>query len=431
MLLPSSNRPLSRAAFLAALESALQAKPGSVPDSALFLLRIDRFGGLSSALGYKKTDQVIAAAGQLFADALRAADLIANYDLGTFAIWMPQASQRVEVLQLANRLGRATNIEVQGHKVPLTFSVACVLYPAHGETVEQLLRRAHAALSLAKQSGGNQVTLAQNQELEPLAKANDWAMQNTLSKAIETSALTLSYQPVVDLKTQQWVAVEALLRPKIRELAGVSTDLIMDIAETLPILGELTRWGLQEACTAAAQWHEKTGRWLPVAVNLPPQALASSSLVYWVSLALAQSSLPGHYLTLELTERSLVNSDGLTQLRLGQLRALDCILAIDDFGVGQAALAQLVNLPIGKVKFDRSLIANLGRDPKVAVMMKHLLAMTTELGLEAVAEGVETSEQASLLQSLGCQYAQGYFFSVPLTSAQIGQGLIENHLVIG
>jgi diguanylate cyclase (GGDEF)-like protein len=428
--LPLNSLPLSRAAFLAALEENLQPKPGQFIGSALFLLRIDRFGGLSRALGYKKADQVLEQVSQRLSQSLRSADVLGQYDLGTVAVWMPSAQQRVEVLQLAYRLGAALEIDINGHPVPLTFSVACALFPDHGDSVEGLLRSAHDALTQAKLAGGNQVMLGSLVQVEVADKANDWSLQNTLAKAIQTSSLSLHYQPVVDLKTRQWVAVEALLRPRVKELVGVSTDSIMGVAETLPILGELTRWGLVEACTAAARWHLQTGRWLPVSVNLPGQVLASSSLVYWVSQALEKSGLPGTHLTLELTERSLVDSDGLTGLRLSELRALGCVLAIDDFGVGQASLAQLIRLPITRVKFDRSLIAGLGADQKAEIMLKHLLTMVVELGLQAVAEGIETPEQAAILLRLGCQAGQGYYFSVPLSAQAVTESLMKTEVPV-
>ncbi len=428
--MPLSSPSLTRAAFLAALEDKLQPKPGQLIGSALFLLQIDRFGGLSRALGYKKADQVLDQVNTLLSQTLRSADVLGQYNLGTFAVWMPSAQQRVEVLQLAYRLGRAIEIDINGHPVPITFSVACALFPDHGQSVEALLRSAHDALAQAKLAGGNQVMLGSLVQDEGLGKANDWSLQNTLARAIQTSSLSLHYQPVVDLQTQQWVAVEALLRPRVKELAGISTDSIMGIAETLPILGELTRWGLVETCTEAARWHLQTGRWLPVSVNLPGQVLASSSLVYWVTQALKESGLPGTHLTLELTERSLVDADGLTGLRLSELRALGCILAIDDFGVGQASLAQLIRLPITKVKFDRSLIAGLGTDQKAEIMLKHLLTMVAELGLQAVAEGIETPEQAAILLRLGCQAGQGYFFSVPLSAQAVSDALMKTEVPV-
>jgi diguanylate cyclase (GGDEF)-like protein len=422
--LPSSKPLLTRATFLAALEQMLQTKPNPSTGSALLLLRVDRFGGLSAALGYKKVDTVLEKLATHLASLLQPSDLLAVYNLGSFLVWLPNIVQRVDALQTAHRLGRAIEIDVNGHAVPLSFSVAFVLWPDQGNSVEALLRAGHQALWQAKATGGNHVCLANSPLDEPAAGANDWSMQNTLKRAIASSSLALHYQPVVDLTTGKWIAVEALLRPRIRELAGVSTDSIMGIAETLPVLGELTRWGLIEACMAAAQWHKQTQRWLPVSVNLPGAVLASSGLVYWLRQALEQSGMPGAMLTLELTERSFVDSDALTQMRLNEIRALSCVLAIDDFGVGQAALAQLIRLPVTSVKFDRSLISDLGVNPKACIMLKHLLDMMHELGLQAVAEGVETAEQETILRELGCQSAQGYYFSVPLTAVAIERMLL-------
>jgi diguanylate cyclase (GGDEF)-like protein len=418
---------MSRAAFLSALESQLQPQPSHPTGSALFLLRIDRFGGLADTLGYKKTDQVLERVGNQLQRSLRSAELLAALELGTYAIWMPNAAARVEVLQLAQRLSKASEINIEGLAVPVSFSVACALYPEQAQSLDDLLSCAYDALLVAKRSGGNQVRLGEPKKSAAGSSAtSDWSLQNTLSKAIESSSLSLHYQPVVNLQTRQWVAVEALLRHRVKELAGISTDSIMGMAESLPILGELTRWGLVEACTAAKAWFDKTGRWLPVAVNLPGQVLGAPALIQWVEQALTNAQMPAQLLTLELTERSLIDADGLTRLRLNQLRALGCVLAMDDFGVGHATLAQLIRLPIAKVKFDRSLIAGLGLDPKADVMMKHLLVMMSELGLQTVAEGIETEEQARLLEQLGCQAGQGYLFSVPLNADAIKTALVQS-----
>lgn len=236
-------------------------------------------------------------------------------------------------------------------------------------------------------------------------------MQNDLVQAIDAKTLRLYYQPVVCLSTQKVLSVEALLRPKIEAYAGQTTEQIMNLAEQLPVIEKLTRWGLLEACQAA------TFACVPVAVNLPAGVLRNPQFVMWVTDALEKASIKASDLTLEITERALAQADDLLTKTLRQLNSLGCRLAIDDFGVGYSALSQLVRLPIHKVKLDRSLLPSTTQSAdmfrKSTILLKHLIELNKELGLQTVAEGVETQEQFLLLKSLGCDFAQGFYLSKP------------------
>jgi diguanylate cyclase len=242
-----------------------------------------------------------------------------------------------------------------------------------------------------------------------------------LSAAIDSNSLDLYYQPVYRLRDGLIVGAEALLGPRVQLLASQNTESMMMVAEKLPVIEELTRWGLCEACQTAAlisaayQGDEA----LSIAVNLPPSVMQLPALALWVQDALTKANIPANLITLEMTERGLVEGESLLVHTMEALDAMGCGLAMDDFGIGYTALAQWVRLPIKKVKFDRSLMPASQDDNKSITLLKHLIALTKELKITTVAEGVEHEWQWELLKTLGCDHAQGYWLSRPISASKL------------
>ncbi len=418
----------TRDEFHARLERIIQSKPIDSTRSAFLLVDIDRFAALNQALGFVIGDAVLAQVARELSALLRSADEIARHDGARFAIWMADAGQKIEVLQLAERLISLREVNIAGHGVvELSLSVACVFFPDHGTNLVQLMRHAQDALLQAKASGGACVRVASaGSELD--RKTNPWALQNTLVQAVAEDKLALAYQPLVDLKTQIMVGVEALLRTRIQELASSSTEAIMDAAESLPVIAQLTEWGISRACRDHKSWRGARTD-IGISVNLPPAILLDRNLIGWVQAALASTGMDTKELTLEITERSFAQHPGLALQRLQELRALGCSIAIDDFGVGYAALGQLVRLPIDKIKLDRSLTFDATTNKKSEILVRHLIALGRDLGLEVLAEGIETKEQVQLLVDAGCHFAQGYYFARPITAGGIAL-LLDKRLPI-
>jgi diguanylate cyclase (GGDEF)-like protein len=423
---------MGRETFHQRVELAILTEPEAQRPSALFLVDIDRFSELNRALGFRLGDAVLKSCADQLAAKIRSVDMLARHDGARFAIWMSDASQRVEVLQLSERLLEITSAHLpsvsthssasDSSEVSITLSIGCAVYPRSGQTLDELISSALAALAVAKQMGGGRLQLAdstpqisKDQTNDPdgsiAVSPNAWTLQNDLVQAIDENTLSLYYQPVVCLLTGRVSGVEALLRPKIEAYAGQTTEQIMNLAEQLPVIEKLTRWGLLEACQAASEAR------VPVAVNLPPGVLRNPQFIAWVTAAIEGASISASDLTLEITERALAQTDDLLIKTLMQLNGLGCKLAIDDFGVGYSSLAQLVRLPIQKVKLDRSLLPLAGQSMelfrKCTILLKHLISLSKELGLQTVAEGVETAEQFAMLNSFGCDFAQGYYLSRP------------------
>ena len=375
---------------------------------------------MNRALGFQVADAVLASTAQLIQTRLRGSECLARHDGARFAVWMPSADQRVEVLQLAQRLVEILSVTVSsGTVIPISLSVGCALYPEHGTEIVSLLGSAMRALSEAKNAGGACVRIAGQQA--DLQGPNEWAVQNAFTTALaqDNNSLALAYQPVVDTVTRRMVGVEALLRTRIRAFAGFSTEAIMDTAEALPVIASLTEWGIDEACIQAAYWNSLSTQRLSVAVNLPPQVLEDKRLELWITKSIAKAKIDASQLTLEVTERALAGNTALAASRLQALAALGCSIAIDDFGVGYAALAQLIHLPANKVKFDRSLLLGAANSPRGKILFANMLRTCAELGLQVIAEGVETVAQAQLLLEQHCDFAQGYWYARPQDASGI------------
>ena len=419
---------IRREQFHSIVEQQLNQTPTAQSRSAFLLIDIDRFSGVNRALGVHLADAVLAAVAKIIQTRLRGSECLARHDGARFAIWMPSADQRVEVLQLAQRLIEILSVTLDnGTAIPISLSVGCALYPEHGTDLVTLLGSAMRALSDAKNAGGACVRIA-SQKAE-LQAPNEWAVQNAFASALalNNNSLALAYQPVVDTVSRRMVGVEALLRTRIRAFAGFSTESIMDTAEALPVIASLTEWGIDEACKQAAYWNSLSTQRLSVAVNLPPQVLEDKRLESWITASVAKAKITASQLTLEVTERALSGSPALAASRLQALVALGCRIAIDDFGVGYAAMAQLVDLPASKVKFDRSLLLGAASSPRGKILFTNMLRTCAELGLKVIAEGVETPEQAKLLIEHNCDFAQGYWYAKPQDAAGIAH-LIEANL---
>ena len=382
---------------------------------------------MNRALGLHVADAVLAGTAQLIQNRLRGSECLARHDGARFAVWMPDADQRIEVLQLAQRLIEILSVTLNnGTVIPISLSVGCALYPEHGTDLVTLLGSSMRALSDAKEAGGACVRIAGQKA--NLQAPNEWAVQNAFTTALATdnNSLALAYQPVVDTFTRRMVGVEALLRTRIRAFAGFSTEAIMDTAEALPVIASLTEWGIAEACMQAAYWNSLSSQRVSIAVNLPPQVLEDKRLELWITESVAKAKIDASQLTLEVTERALAGNPALAASRLQALGLLGCSIAIDDFGVGYATLAQLIHLPASKVKFDRSLLLGATSSQRGKILFTNMLRTCSELGLKVIAEGVETAAQAQLLLEQRCDFAQGYWYARPQDASGIAQLILAD-----
>jgi predicted signal transduction protein with EAL and GGDEF domain len=305
---------------------------------------------------------------------------------------------------------------LDSHEFYVHASIGLALYPEDGHTAEQLLKNADVALYRAKDEGRNRFRFY-TPAMDAFAQQR-LVLEGRLRHAIKRDELHLVYQPIVDLADGRTVGVEALLRWENETLGAVSPAEFIPLAEDTGIIHELTRWVLERAARHTEAWNRRYP--LRLAINISPKEFAGADrLVELVDEVLSASGLPPDRLELEVTEGLLMNDYPATSGALKYLDERHIRLSVDDFGTGYSALSYLQRFPFDTLKIDRSFVQGIEHDPASAALVRAILAMAKALGLDTVAEGVESKEQARFLAGYGCRYAQGYLFSPPLSAEQV------------
>lgn len=393
---------------------------------AVLVLGIDRFSLVNEDVGHEFGDQVLKAVAHRLCGVMRAGDTIGRMTGDEFAI----VCETIEPGQhaaaaLASRVVDAFGepFAVGGNAVYLTASVG-VAWTEEGEPAEGLVRRASSALSNAKQRERGSYCVA-TPGGEPYAGYGRLALRNALRDAMRSDQLRLVYQPIVALSDEAPRALEALLRWEHPGLGPVSPMEFVPVAEDTGLIIPIGEWVLREACQALSRMDNG----LSVSVNLSPRQLLHQDLPGVVRSALADADIRPEQLILELTESILVEESDFVGATLAQLKEIGVRLALDDFGTGYSALGYLKRFPFDIVKVDRSFIHGLGTDDGDSAIVGAVLGMARALGLEVVAEGVETEQQLACLNELGADYAQGFYFAKPQSCAELIESAGRNAAV--
>jgi diguanylate cyclase (GGDEF)-like protein len=400
-------------------QDAHTAGESNIP-AALLLLDLDRFKEVNDTLGHSVGDLLLQKIGSRLKSHLRSSDFIARLGGDEFAIVLP-ATDASGARQVARTLLGALDapIEVDGHAFSIGGSIGIALIPEHGFDVTTLLRCADVAMYVAKrsQSGHAEYTSEVDQH-----SPRKLALMSELRQAIADDGLLIHYQPKVSVSLGKIVGVEALVRWIHPEYGAIPPDDFIPLAERTGLIGPLTRWVLERAIRQCHDW-EQADLHINIAVNLSTHTLYDPRLLSTVTDLLQAYDVNPNLLTLEITESMLMNEPEQAQRVLADLRALGVSIAIDDFGTGYSSLAYLKRLPIDEVKIDRAFVFGLGidADPADAAIVQAVVAMARPLQCEVVAEGVETVEALTFLRELGCDLAQGFYFSNPLPAVALEQ----------
>ncbi len=301
---------------------------------------------------------------------------------------------------------------IEGHEVFAGASIGIALGGPGTERVEHLLRDADTAMYRAKVRGCRHAVFDSSMHERAMAALR---LENELRRALERGELRVHYQPIVDLGAGKIVGVEALVRWEHREKGLVPPSEFIPLAEETGLVVPLGQWVLDEACRALSTLPEN----LTLSVNLSGRQLLQPEFCSELKEMLAQSRIDPSRLRLELTESMLIGNGAAARAVLTHLRGAGVRLCIDDFGTGYSSLSYLHELPIDSLKIDRSFVGAMAEDERKIKIVQSILVLGKALGIDVVAEGVETSEQAELLRRLGCERAQGYFFSRPVPLEQL------------
>ena len=391
---------------------------------ALLLIDLDRFRHINDSLGHDVGDRVLLDIGQRLHSALREPDLLARLSGDHYAVLITPANASAAESS-ARRLLKAVAepCNVDGATFTLTCSIGMALCPAHGSTLDDVLRHAEAAMRAVK--AGGRAHCRMHEARSEGDRRGHMRLDHAMRQALVSNRLRLHYQPQVRLSDGQVVGAEALLRWRDPELGDVSPGRFIPVAEASGFIVALGDWVLSQAVRQATLWHQR-GHSIPVAVNVSALQFQQAQFVDRVANVLAVSGLPPHLLELELTESILVNDAAEALLRLGALAGLGVRMSIDDFGTGYSSLAYLKRFPIHKLKIDRSFVQGLPAERSDAGIVRAILQMAQALGMSVIAEGVETEPQRQFLHEAGCHEFQGFLFAPALDSLSFEQRLVDN-----
>ena len=410
----------NRALFEDRLSQALKRSrgmPSGEGDLAVLFLDLDRFKVVNDTLGHSAGDGLLADVGSRLRACLDEQHTLARFGGDEFAVLLENVSGRHEVEETVERLiaGLETPFEVLGTRVDVTVSVGVAFSRGNGEAPEDLLRFMDIAMYRAKQQEGSGYQIFDRRRDSPATRRLH--LENALRRALERDELELHYQPVVCLEKEDLRGVEALIRWRHPERGLVSPPEFVPMAEELGLIVPIGDWVLREACRQAVRWwryREPRGPFR-LSVNLSARQLQVPELVDRVEQVLADTGLPPEALELELTENVAVQAT--EQLR--RLRAVGVRLALDDFGTGYASLSYLRQLEVDTLKVDQSFIHGLAHGGADETLVRSIVFLADRLGLDLIAEGVETRRQADELRAMGCRRAQGFFFARPLPAGEL------------
>jgi len=383
----------------------------------LLFADLDNFKRVNDTLGHRVGDVLLEYVAQRLLARIRQTDTLARMGGDEFAVILTGLNDPTQAAEVAQKLLAALQsaFAVEGYQLFLNGSVGISLFPQDGVEAAVLQRNADTAMYRAKAAGSGFQFFTPEMHAEALERLE---LDSTLRRAVEQEEFRLHYQPVFDVVTQRFVALEALLRWEHPKLGMVPLAKFIPLAEESGLIVPIGTWVLREACRQNAAWQQVGHPPLRVAVNVSALQFARADFVDTVSRTLADSGLEPRWLELELTESVIMRDVEQVRLRLAQLRALGVHIAIDDFGTGYSSLAYLQQLPIDSLKIDRSFIRDLTQPAATAgpgqTLVRTIVAMAHGLGMQVVAEGVETKGQLEFLQTVGCERGQGFLVARPM-----------------
>ncbi len=385
---------------------------------AVLFIDLDNFKTINDSLGHQVGDHMLTVLAQRLESVLREGDMLARLGGDEFVALLQRLPDREEAKVVAEKLLalRERPVSIDGHELPVSMSIGIAVFPDDGIDIETLLKNADMAMYDAKGAGRNAY---QSYQPEMNARALErLRFDHALHRAIADDQLFLVYQPQVDVERGRVVGYEALLRWRHPEIGLVSPDRFIPLAELSGLIVPIGDWVMVKAFRQHVAMRTEPSD-TTMAINISAIQFRRSDFVDRVRQALRATGARPDEIELEITESTLMDPTPELLQRLDELRSLGFRLSLDDFGTGYSSLTYLKRLPIQALKLDRSFVSDLPGDPEDAAIASATLSMASDLGIEVVAEGVETDAQRRFLQQRGCRLMQGYLFSHPLEASAL------------
>ena len=405
------------------LSSALKAHRDNVAArrgaTAVLFIDLDRFKVINDSLGHGVGDLLLKAVGQRLQKVIGRQEVVGRLGGDEFLIIIPdlKETQDAAILSQAVLDALAPAFDIKGRVLFVTPSIGIALYPSDGEDFPTLMRNADTAMYSAKSGGGGTYHFF-TKTMNESAMAR-LVIENDLREALANNQFELHYQPKVDLRTNHICGMEALIRWKQPGRGYISPMQFIPVAEETGLIGKIGEWVIHEVCRQISEWDAQSLPPLAIAINLSPRQLIEGHITETISRILKETGTPAARLVLEVTETVMMQELKKAATILDELRHLGLQIAVDDFGTGYSSLAYLKRLPINSIKIDRSFIRDVTIDTDDAAITKTIILMGHNLGLNVVAEGVETEEQMEFLRESGCDEVQGFLIATPQPPSEI------------
>ena len=399
------------------LERALSRSERRGLQCAVMFLDVDHFKLVNDGLGHHVGDALLKNVASELLAILRPEDTVARFGGDEFVLIANEVQGNEDITAIAERIVSRLSMprRVENQEITVSASVGIAMYPGDGETVDALLRNADAAMYHAKERGRNTYSFYQKEM--NVSVTEKFTLKTRLAKAVDNGELELHYQPQARARDIRIVGFEALARWRHPELGYIAPDRFIPLAEETGLIVPIGEWVLHRACTFAADLNARGIPFGRVAVNLSARQFYQATLTKSIERVLCETGLPPRFLELEITESMMMGNTEKVLRILGELKEMDIQLAIDDFGTGYSSLGYLRRFPIDRLKIDRSFIDQVAASEHDATIAKAIVSLAHNLGLQVIAEGVETHAQLDFLARNGCDEIQGYLLGRPLDEA--------------
>jgi len=386
---------------------------------AVLFLDLDRFKVINDSLGHSAGDRLLEEAGARLRAAVRGGDTVARIGGDEFVLLLPGVRDVPSVQRVVQKVTDALRAPflLEGEELFVTPSIGAAMSPDDGLDGETLLKHADMAMYRAKDGGRDRFEFFTPAMTERARERLE--LETALRRALAGGQFLVHYQPVWDATGARMMAVEALVRWAHPQRGMVPPAAFLEVAEATGLIADIDRWVLRTACHDLRRWHDAGFGALEVFVNLSARQFGRADLVGEVRAALDDAGVPAYALELEITEGVAMRDAAATEAVLRELKTLGVRLSIDDFGTGYSSLGYLRRFPLDTLKVDRTFVADADTDRGNATLASAIIAMAHQLGLRAIAEGVERPGQAEFLRAQGCDAMQGFLFSRPVPAGEI------------
>lgn len=404
------NRTLFNDRARVALDNAKRSKE----NIAIALLDVDHFKNINDSLGHHIGDLLLQEIGQRLSNGIRVSDTVARLGGDEFAFIFPNIDYPEGLARVLKKIIKSFEPAViaNDHLLHVSASIGVCIYPNDGEDLATLMRKADTAMYQAKKLGRDNFQFF-SPEMEQQASKR-LTLENDLRAAIEQNSFELFYQPQMDLRTQQVVGLEALLRWQKNPGTYISPMEFIPLAEETGLIVPIGEWVISEACRQAAAFKKHFGKSIRISVNVSPRQFRQKNLISCILQGLKTFEVDPQDFEVEITESVLMADMENSVVVLGLLRSLGVHVSLDDFGTGYSSLSYLSRFPVDRIKIDQSFIKNVMKSTESASLVKVIVSMAKTLGIPVTAEGIETLDQLNFIKGTGCDEAQGYYLARPM-----------------